>query len=113
MESDMPHGIYPPEDAAEFFAASAGEKYRPSNGTEGMIFAASFCDKCARDVNRDCPIRGASYCYDVSEPEYPSEWQYGKDGQPTCTAYTPPNAALSSRGTEDDQNRDGVSPRSA
>lgn len=66
-----------------------GTKYQPSNGTEGMIFAEAFCDRCARDANQDCPIRADSYCYSVSDPEYPIELQYGDDGRPTCTAFTP------------------------
>ena len=87
----MPHGIYPPEDAAEFFAPLAGKKFRPSNGTEGEIFIDSWCGECARDKNQGCPIVAATFAFDVDEPEYPQEWQYGEDGQPKCTAFEPAN----------------------
>ena len=36
-----------------------------------------------------CEIIGRTFAYRVDEPEYPSEWQYGEDGQPKCTAFTP------------------------
>lgn len=87
----MPHGIYVPEDA-ETRAIRAGEKWRPSNGTEGEIFHASWCDHCKRDAHQDCSIRGDTYCYDVNDPKYPREWQYGDDGQPKCTAFEPYNS---------------------
>lgn len=65
----------------------AGSKWRPSNGTEGDIFRQSWCDKCKRDINSDCPILGATMMYDVDDDGYPMEWQYGNDGQPVCTAF--------------------------
>lgn len=27
-----------------------------SNGTEGMDYQARYCERCAHDVNNDCPI---------------------------------------------------------
>lgn len=81
----------------------AGEKYRPSNCTEGDCFFAAWCSKCARDnlLREDtafeqcldgdegdlCEIIGKTFEHDVSDPVYPVEWQYGKDGQPCCTAF--------------------------
>lgn len=82
----MPHGIYPADFAAEL-VARAGQKFRPSNGTEGQIFIGSWCFQCARDANHDCPIVAATFRYTVEEAEYPQEWQYGPDGQPLCTAF--------------------------
>lgn len=83
----MPHGIYDPADAAEYFAKKAGKKFRPSNGTEGECFIDSWCGECARDVDDDCPIVAATFAFDVGDDEYPAEWQYGTDGQPKCTAW--------------------------
>lgn len=60
--------------------------YRPSNGTEGMVFEAHFCDRCARDAGQDCPIHTAALVFDIGEPEYPAEWVEGEGG-PACTAF--------------------------
>jgi hypothetical protein len=81
-------------------AELAGEKYQPSNGTEGAIFIDSWCVDCARDKamregadfddcddNELCEILAASFLYKVDDPRYPSEWQYDKQGQPCCTAF--------------------------
>lgn len=82
----MPHGIYPADLALEL-VDQAGQKYRPSNGTEGEIFIGSWCFECERDKHQDCPIVAATFRHDVHEPEYPQESQYGPDGQPLCTAF--------------------------
>lgn len=65
-----------------------GEKYRPSNGTEGAAFISAWCCDCERDKNEDCQILAATFRYDVTDPDYPKEWQCGKDG-PCCTAWHP------------------------
>jgi hypothetical protein len=78
----------------------AGQKYQPSNGTEGDIFMSAWCCECQRDRsmregdpieecddNQRCDIIANTMFYDVSDPAYPSEWQYGQDGQPRCTAF--------------------------
>ena len=44
----MTNGIYPVE-WAEMTKERAGQKYQPSNGTEGELFMACWCGKCARD----------------------------------------------------------------
>ena len=93
--------IYP-ENFAAILKDRAGEKYQPSNGTEGDCFFSSWCRQCARDKamsegkdldecddNERCDIIGKTMSYRPSEPEYPQEWQYGKDGQPCCTAFVP------------------------
>lgn len=88
----MGRGLYP-DDLAERFKAHVGEKYRPSNGTEGQLFMDWFCDRCKRDAAfRDgsgdsCPIVADAFTFNVSDPKYPAEWQYGTDGQPCCTAF--------------------------
>jgi len=96
----MTHGIYP-KDYAAMLVKHAGEKWRPSNGTEGDVFFSAWCSKCERDnvffngrefddaTDGDlvCEIIGLTFAHDVKDAEYPSEWQYDKDGQPCCTAF--------------------------
>ena len=56
--------------------------YRPSNGTEGMMFDDRFCDRCKRDAKYRRTGDGADGCrillyvgaYQVHEPQYPKEW---------------------------------------
>ncbi|WP_142850994.1 hypothetical protein [Telmatospirillum sp. J64-1] len=86
--------MYPPE-IAQRFKDQAGQKYRPSNGTEGEIFLAAWCARCIHEAahradpdNEDgCLIIAASFAFDIEDEEYPQEWQYGEDGQPKCTAF--------------------------
>ena len=91
-------GIYP-KDWADLCIKRAGQPYQPSNGTEGECFHSSWCCQCARDKamsegkpieecddNEKCSSLGRS-CYKLTDPDYPKEWQYGKDGQPCCTAF--------------------------
>lgn len=91
--------IYPKE-LAEMRIERAGQKYQPSNGTEGFIFMEAWCAECQRDKamregadfdecddDERCDIIGDTMAYDVDDPEYPSEWQFGTDGQPRCTAF--------------------------
>jgi hypothetical protein len=74
--------------------------YRPSNGTEGMIFYEDWCMHCARDKpmsegkelaecseDEVCPIIGSALTWPLDDPNYPREWRYGKDGMPCCTAF--------------------------
>lgn len=80
----MNKGIYPPAWAA-MTKERAGEKYRPSNGTEGDLFFSAYCHRCmARAL---CPLPALTMAFSPEEDEYPEEWQYGTDGQPTCTAF--------------------------
>lgn len=81
----MSRGIYPAAWAA-MTAQRAGEKYRPSNGDEGDMFISTHCEHCIVDGD-NCEILHATFTHDIADPEYPTEWQYGKDGQPTCTAF--------------------------
>ena len=87
----MPHGIYPPK-LAESCKAHTGEKWRPSNGTEGEIFIASWCGKCGNDEST-CEILTATFAYCEADSEYPLQWQLGADGQPKCTAFRYPGDA--------------------
>jgi len=87
--------IYTDEDAARFFKARAGKPYRPSNGTEGEIFQATWCAQC--EANRafredheradGCPIIANTMALSIDDPDYPAAWHYGPDGQPKCAAF--------------------------
>lgn len=62
--------------------------YQPSNGTEGMMFMDAFCDRCYRDnADRQCELIALSMAFNTKDPEYPIEWCYGDDGNPTCTKF--------------------------
>lgn len=93
--------IYP-ESWAALNVESAGQPYRPGNGTEGELFIDSWCAQCERDHgmmaglpleecddNQICRIIADTYLFAVTDPKYPKEWQYGQDGQPRCTAHVP------------------------
>jgi hypothetical protein len=94
-------GIYP-DDFAEVMKKHAGQKYQPSNGTEGECFFEGWCCRCARDKSMSegkdydscsddeiCEIIGATMRHSPEDEEYPKEWIYGEDGQPKCTAFIP------------------------
>ncbi len=81
-------------------AGRAGTPYKPSNGTEGMSFIESFCDRCEKDRlyreacergNPDgavgCDILARTMLYDIGDEQYPPEFTHGQDGWPTCTAF--------------------------
>ncbi|WP_299533421.1 hypothetical protein [uncultured Herbaspirillum sp.] len=86
--------IYPDELALTLMAR-AGQKYRPSNGTEGELFIESWCCQCARDASSQanddecCEIIGKTFAFSEDDPEYPAEWQYGTNGQPMCKSFVP------------------------
>ncbi|ACL58508.1 hypothetical protein [Methylobacterium nodulans] len=94
--------IYPPEHASRL-SDRAGEPYRPSNGTEGDIFAAAWCSDCRKRPRCRIPLRAMAH--DISERGYPHQWRYGGDGQPICTAHDngppPPRRARPCRRTGD------------
>ena len=72
-----------------------GEKYRPSNGTEGVGFMEIFCMECERDrlfwaeEGDGCAIAARSMAFDVEDEMYPVEWTYDAEGRPVCTAFVP------------------------
>lgn len=89
-----------PDTWASLNVERCGQKYQPSNGTEGEIFFENWCRQCARDKamssgedfdecddNEVCGIIALTFSHNVNDPEYPSEWQYDKQGQPCCTAF--------------------------
>jgi hypothetical protein len=73
------------DEFAEQMKIHTGEKFRPSNGTEGDLFMFAHCWQCAHENN--CEIIGKTMLYAVEDEEYPAQWQYGDDGQPTCTEF--------------------------
>lgn len=66
-----------------------GEKYRPSNGTEGECFMEHHCYHCIHDNGKDkiCDILTRSMCCDKTDKEYPEEWTYEESGRATCTSW--------------------------
>lgn len=76
------------------------ERYRPSNGTEGEGFMLAFCYRCERDrslreeTGPGCIIAARTMLFDIDEPDYPDEWTYDADGDPTCTAFAPEGTPL-------------------
>lgn len=67
---------------------AAVERYRPSNGTDGMCFQEAFCYRCRHDSERrPCRILGLTMLHDVDDPNYPPEWRYVQ-GHPTCTKFS-------------------------
>jgi len=70
------------------------KKYRPSNGSEGLGFYQNFCDKCVHDrqfseatPELGCQILAATFRYQVTDPEYPEEWQKDEKGNGYCTKF--------------------------
>ena len=89
--------------------------YRPSNGTEGMMFREEWCNRCEHErLYREYEIRGyrgprpescsildATLFLATDDPEYPKEWVYDPEamkrdgcltigeGGARCTAFVP------------------------
>lgn len=63
--------------------------YRPSNGSEGTGFIARWCDRCRSDQGGEagCAILSATMAFQLSDPEYPSEWRWNERSGPRCTAF--------------------------
>ena len=67
-----------------------GDKYQPSNGSEGSAFESMFCNKCTKEDELHqifCDVHTAALILMPDEPDYPKEWVYAEDGYPTCTAF--------------------------
>ncbi|MHC4566634.1 MAG: hypothetical protein ACYTE3_12850 [Planctomycetota bacterium] len=85
--------------------------YRPSNGTEGMIFEEEFCLQCKKDRYHEtqdpadgCNILMRALAYNIEDDDYPEEWVWNPDqafedgalvigGEfgPRCTAFEAKN----------------------
>ena len=70
---------------AELLKPHTGEKWRPSNGTEGDLFFTAMCSRC--NAKETCPIPAQTMAFDTGDDEYPEEWCIDNFGQPTCTAF--------------------------
>lgn len=66
-------------------AKLAGTAFRPSNGTEGMIFEETWCDRCTHSM--DCDLQFLSMIHEINESEYPKQWVHDAEGKPTCTEF--------------------------
>jgi hypothetical protein len=74
-----------------------GKPYRPSNGSEGEGFICAFCDRCIHEKwnhtqktgDKQCDILSATMIYDLGDADYPKEWVYDSQGNPTCTSHVP------------------------
>lgn len=87
--------MFPP-DLAKLYVEQAGKRYEPSNGTEGEIFMDEWCRTCQRDRSmregldiEDCDETELCRIIAASFQGEATEWVYGNDGQPMCTAYVP------------------------
>lgn len=70
----------------------ANKPYRPSNGAEGRVFMAHFCQNCVREdreIEDYCPIATAALVFSEHEEGYPTEWRHDFRGRPECSAYKP------------------------
>lgn len=69
----------------------AGEPYRPSNGTEGMMFEEEFCSRCVKQDGPDgdsmCSVWDAAMFFSADEPDYPKELVWSPEGHPICKAF--------------------------
>lgn len=69
-----------------------GDRYCPSNGSEGDWFCSEHCWRCLHHdpdnerASKTCDILGRSLAYYPTDPNFPREWQY-KNGKPTCTKF--------------------------
>jgi hypothetical protein len=66
--------------------------YRPGNAREGWDFDDAWCARCQQDAGfRDgdggCHVLADTIIFNVDEPGYPTEWRYGENGKPECTAF--------------------------
>lgn len=89
------HPFLPPELSKE----SAGEPYRPSNGTEGMMFEARWCETCRKwrdnpDAKTQCQIAWRAGGYMPGDKLFPKQWRHAPDGSgPECTSWRPRKSA--------------------
>jgi hypothetical protein len=72
---------------AELNKSMAGKLFRPSNGTEGEMFCATWCEQCSKYSEGECHVFCATLWLGTEDQRYPREWTYGDDGQPKCTAF--------------------------
>lgn len=71
------------------FDGDPGTPYRPSNGHEGALFRAQFCNRCQHYDGLKCDenLIVSAMLFDRDDDEYPDEWHFDEDGRPCCTAF--------------------------
>lgn len=77
------------------YCGDPGSIYRPSSGTEGMVFMDDWCASCDRDAafrrdpdrNPGCDIIARTMALKETDPRYPTEWIYDENGSACCTAW--------------------------
>lgn len=70
-------------------------KFRPSNGTDEMVFIDTYCYQCIHekwihgqnDNDKKCDILSNMYLLEIDDKDYPMELTYNKEGFPTCTEF--------------------------
>lgn len=90
-----------------------GDKYRPSNGTEGCWFMSEHCEKCIHenpdpDHKKKCELITLVMCLDQDDKDYPREWTYDAMGEPTCTKFV--NWDWGNNGDPDDPDNPNAPP---
>lgn len=83
-----------------------GERYEPSNGTEGGCFIESWCTNCARDkvmngeaTQEEADADDSLYCQ-VLNASYRGEaveWREMPDGEVKCIAFVPQGERIPER----------------
>jgi len=74
--------------------------YSPSNGSEGCIFEAKFCDRCAHEdieTERWCDIHTNALFYYTNQEGFPAEYWVYFNGEPTCLAFKDRDDGLNGR----------------
>lgn len=64
--------------------------YRPSNGTEGVMFEENFCQQCIHEKFMHSQKHGDKQCAIFNEAyleDWVREWVYDENGKPTCTSF--------------------------
>lgn len=64
-----------------------GHPFRPSNGTEGMMFADGFCSSCIHYDDGMCNLIAMSQLCEIEDEDYPKEWIFSEEGWPICTEW--------------------------
>src|SRR5690606_24468620 len=78
---------------------SERELYSAATASEWFDFADRCCEHCKHDraFRQGQSDTGwerikRAMVFDMGDPSSPTEWHYGADGRPTCSAFTPVRA---------------------
>jgi len=68
------------------------KRYQPSNGSEASEFHDTFCAQCLHcdpdpEREKQCDVMARGILYDIKDTEYPDEWVYDDEDNPTCTKW--------------------------